>query len=203
MMRMFVNEPIVFRSEVDFSIEHGGNNDVPIGTGHYTSYRNLTYFYLIPDKVMEKSDGFSFRENGEGAGHSYQASQRQFFQIQSTLDVFRPADEAKEYNLNNMTMGATSSFKMAINRKNDGVVLRRLLDTNAKNQKAEVYVDNTLVGVWHNSFAQPYDRGVSAFYSDYILPAAYTRGKSSIDIKIVVLGDIWTEGGYQTWSIPG
>lgn len=95
-----------------------------------------------------------------------------------------------------------SQFQMAINPANTGVQLVRRLDYGIGNQKANVYVDGTLVAQW-------FDAGSDGTYrwrdSSFNIPSAYTLGKSAITVKVsFVSSDVdWNEFFYWAYSLNG
>jgi hypothetical protein len=91
-----------------------------------------------------------------------------------------------------------SQFIVRINRNNDGVRLLRTYDYAYKDQTASVYVNDTFVGKWSFPGANP----VSAFRDDYFsIPAKFTRGRDSLQIKIVNADSIWTELYYKVFTV--
>jgi hypothetical protein len=97
-------------------------------------------------------------------------------------------------------MTGHTQFTIAINPANKGIKLRRRMDYSVLNQKAEVFVNGTLVGTW-------YDAGENTTLSwrdsDFEIPAAYTQGQSSLNIGIVfdnTGGTAWTEYDYWAYS---
>jgi hypothetical protein len=93
-----------------------------------------------------------------------------------------------------------SRFTMQIATNNQGVDLRRRFDQGIPNQAANVYVNGKLVGTWLVEGSNPYHRWAD---SDFIIPAQYTRNKSSITLKIqYVSGNpYWTEYRYWAYSL--
>ena len=101
-----------------------------------------------------------------------------------------------------------SQFTAAINPANQGVVLKRRLDYNVGNQKANVYVDGFLVGEWFDegaSTAARYDTFNSWKDSSFAIPSSFTSGKSSIVVKVsyVSADTDWNEFYYWIYSTVG
>lgn len=87
------------------------------------------------------------------------------------------------------------SFHIAVDPSNEGVRLRRRLDQGVAPQTADVYVDGALAGTWHSFEANPFLRWRD---EDIELPAALTRAKSALEIRIAPHG-AWTD--YRYWVI--
>lgn len=94
----------------------------------------------------------------------------------------------------------TSQFTLKIDPSNDGVVLQRRLDFGIPDQQAEVFVDDQKAGKW-------FDRGNDAIdhFRDhsFVVPAALTKGKSQIAIKVVfdaASPTDWNEFFYWAYS---
>jgi hypothetical protein len=89
---------------------------------------------------------------------------------------------------------------MTVAPDNKGAVLRRMFDQRIANQRANVYVDDLLVG----SF---YKAGGNATHKwreeEFVIPAEYTSGKTQIRIRMrfVSSDNDWNEFHYQLYSI--
>lgn len=77
-----------------------------------------------------------------------------------------------------------SSFRVNISSQNEGVRLRRLSDQNDVRQAARVFVDGEEVTerLWYVADSNPYKRWLE---DDFEIPAKYTKGKKSLNIRIV------------------
>ena len=97
-----------------------------------------------------------------------------------------------------------SSFRVNILSQNEGVRLRRLSDQNDTRQAARVFVDGEEVieRLWYVADSNPYKRWLE---DDFEIPARYTKGKKSLNIRIVPVsmskeGRIaWNEAEYQVF----
>jgi hypothetical protein len=95
-----------------------------------------------------------------------------------------------------------SQFVAALNSTNQGVTLTRRLDYGIADQKANVYVDGSLVGEWYNAGS---DGSFHWRDSSFAIPSTYTAGKSSITIKVVFVSSTndWNEFYYWVYSKVG
>jgi len=83
---------------------------------------------------------------------------------------------------------------------NAGAILRRRLDQRVANQRAGVYVDDALVGEWYRAGGNPFHQWRD---DDFMIPASYTAGKSSVQIKVQFLSSSrdWNEFHYSLYSL--
>ena len=80
---------------------------------------------------------------------------------------------------------------LAIDPANAGVRLRRVLDQSIGPQRAEVSVDGTAAGTWYDPDRSPFKRLAE---SDFELPVALVKGKSSIKVGFKPAGGPWSIG---------
>ena len=93
---------------------------------------------------------------------------------------------------------------MNISSQNEGVRLRRLSDQNDVRQAARVFVDGEEVTerLWYVADSNPYKRWLE---DDFEIPARYTKGKKSLNIRIVPVSmskegkNTWNEAEYQVF----
>ena len=97
-----------------------------------------------------------------------------------------------------------SSFRVNISSQNEGVRLCRLSDQNDVRQAARVFVDGEEVTerLWYVADSNPYKRWLE---DDFEIPAKYTKGKKSLNIRIVPVSmskegkNTWNEAEYQVF----
>jgi hypothetical protein len=77
-------------------------------------------------------------------------------------------------------VGGSSSFRVAIDPRNQGVRITRRLDPQIGLQKARLLVDGQLAGTWDSGPAQPAGRWANQAIE---IPAALTTGKSSVLVR--------------------
>lgn len=90
---------------------------------------------------------------------------------------------------------------MMLLEDNEGAILRREYLMEYLDQKAEVYVDGELVGLW----ASPHRNALGYFVrqDDFYIPKSFTNGKTYITITIKPSSDseMWTESYYKIYTI--
>ena len=89
---------------------------------------------------------------------------------------------------------------MAVDSRNEGVILRRRIDQSRGRQKAEVWIDGVFAGVWYDANTNEVHKWHD---SDFFVPPDICKGRDSLNIKlkIVPCGDgKFTEYGYRTLS---
>ena len=144
------------------------------------------------------TDTLAVGNAGSDRAHDYVISD-QLWQGKSTYQYEGTADNV---NLTDSGRGdrGFSQFKMRITASNQGVDLRRRYDHGVANQKANVYVDGRFAGTWYVAGANVSHRWAD---SDFVIPAAYTRKKTSITIKVKYVSSqqYWTEYRYWAYSL--
>ena len=187
--RFFLSDAIPFRKHITAGIQHGGVDEVP------ENVWTLAYYYYQPAPRAVLNDQLNVGDAASEAAHSYSISN----QTWSGTNAY-----TFDGNFDNVTLTNTgradngfSQFTMALPPNNAGAILRRQFDQSIANQSANVYVDGALVGTW-------YCAGSNTVHSwrdsDFMIPASYTGGKSSIQIKVSPAGN-WTEYYYWIYSL--
>jgi hypothetical protein len=98
-----------------------------------------------------------------------------------------------------------SQFRVKIDPANRGVRLRRRTDKDNNRQRANVYVDGSRVAErpWYTVDYEKTYRDIRWLDTDFEIPAKYTKGKSSIAVKIEYVGgkkQEWDEYHYWVFS---
>lgn len=192
MYRFFTHDAIPFRSHIRFTIEHGALNDVT------EQVWLLAYYYHNPRERAVLSDSLDVG-NAESEGeHDYE------IQDQTWNDSSNYQYEGKLFNEfitdDGRAHTGSSEFTMKLDSDNEGALLRRTFDQSVENQAADIYVNDKLVGTW-------YKAGSNGSHSwrdeDFIIPAAYTEGKSDIRIRVEYTGSSagWNEYRYSMFSL--
>lgn len=200
MVRTFLTDPIYFRSEIDFKMEHGGNND-RADSNVYA----LTYYYHSDQSSLMETDRMNLTNASERTSHNYQFDDASKFENMATHNlIYEGLYHGKRTLFSTMAHIQTqSSFDMMILKYNEGAILRREYLMEYVNQSAEVYVDDVLVGIWQS----PHRNALGFFVrqDDFYIPKSFTEGKTHIKITIKVdpNSDVewWTESYYQIFTI--
>jgi|LSQX01.1.fsa_nt_gb hypothetical protein len=197
MIRTLITDPIVFRSEIDFKMEHGGWNeriDVDI---------HAVVYYYHSQSVLQRTDQINFNDDDSLTNHQYEMDSKSNFVATNTryyegyyhnkLTPYKKMSEITEF----------SQFSVDILAANDGVILRREYMMYPLNQMAKVYVDGIYVGLWQSAFRNGV--GIYVRQDDFYIPSEFTAGKQKINIKIEVVlnseASYWTESFYEIYSI--
>jgi len=191
--RFFLQDAVPFRRGIVVEIQHGPDDNTT-----NTSASMLAYYYERPAVQSELTSTLAVGNAGSDRAHDYVIND-QVWQGTHTYQYEGAGDTTSITDHGRADRGF-SQFKMAIAASNEGVDLRRRYDHGIANQKAKVYVNGHLVGIWYVAGANTYHRWAD---SDYVIPAAYTRNKTSITIKIVYVSGnpYWTEYRYWAYSL--
>ena len=208
MYRVQASDGIDFHNSITVSFEHGGgirpvnppSGAVPLNT--YFQNQNaeawtLAFYYYQPTVTDVLSDTLDVGNSSSESAHSYTASGAS--SSVTTTSSWEGDLDAVSATFHPRSISGYSQFAMAVSPANQGVILRRTFNQSTGNQSANVYVNGQLVGPWSypgtNSTFQWRDE-------DFLIPASFTAGASSITIKIVSTGSgSWNEARYRTWSI--
>jgi hypothetical protein len=191
MYRLFLSDTIPFRRRLRVSKEHGHTNELSITADL------LAYYYAQRASQAVLSDTLYVNNASSEAAHLYAIIGQTWlgsgtftYEGEFPLSTTRTGRAHRGY----------SVFHMAIDSRNQGVLLRRTFDQGVANQYADVYVDNVLVGRFGKEGAN-LDRRWRA--DDFLLPASTTAGKTDIEVKLVFTSSAvdWNEFVYQTYSL--
>lgn len=198
MVRTFITDPIYFRSEIDFKMEHGGNNNRPDSNVYA-----LTYYYHSEQASMIETDKLSLINEIDITRLEYTMDETSTFENLGTLNlIYEGLYHGRRTLFSRVAfIKESSSFKMMLLEENEGAILRREYLMEYLDQKAEVYVDGELVGLW----ASPHRNALGYFVrqDDFYIPKSFTNGKTYITITIKPSSDseMWTESYYKIYTI--
>ena len=208
--RFLLADLMPFGKNAVIRLEHGGTNE---STQHYET---VAYWYGLPAASLIKTDEFSVGDDGSERQHNYVSPDASPpYEIESRyewgpdtiqgMEVF-PASKDR----GRSTKG-TSEFRLQIDPKNLGVMLRRKLDYSFLNQRAEVWVADPAAGkaswrkagIWYLAgsntcvYSFPPNRNELGatehvlqtsnrrFRDDeFLIPSELTRGRSKIRVRI-------------------
>ncbi len=187
--RLFLGDAIPFYGQIRLGIEHGPMNDVP------AEMSSVVFYYAVPEQSLDDSDGITIGSSASEAAHGFTAEGRLDHTLQS---AFRGEQSAQMVEASGIEATRTK-FHVAIPAANHGVRLRRLADIGAGRQAADVLINGHLVGTWYSADVNPVLRWADL---DFDIPAAFTRGRSSIDVDIDARESPtpWTAYGYTVFS---
>jgi len=191
--RFHLEAPIPFFSSIDARIQHGGQSDI------VSNYRSLAFAYLRKSPALIQTDSIDVGHAESERAHGYRASNG------------GPATELSAYpegehfeTLSKATgryhTGGEIRFRVAVDPANDGIRLRRRIDQKNSRQKALVYIDGRYAGCWYHGYGNEFLRW---YDTDFEIAPSFSRGKISLDIKLVVKTDdgedAFSDFGYSVY----
>jgi hypothetical protein len=189
---LLLNESIPFSSKIDYGIEHGGHDDVQ------STYSTTALWYGTPTAAEAQTDSIALGNTTSESAHGYTAG------TAASADAVTSDYEGNDGTPSPVSQcvdnsAAPTTFTLAVNGANQGVVLQRTSDQDASGQTADVSVDGTAVGTWLEPLANPYHRWLD---DGFTIPASATAGKTSISVSIAPhAGSPWSAAGYRAVSI--
>lgn len=206
--RFLLADVMPFGRRALIRLEHGGTNE---SVEHYEA---VTYWYGLPQETLALTDSLHVGDMSAEARHSYQAiAASDAYEITSRYEWGVDTLDGKQMYPAHSDIGRAvkgeSTFTLSIDPLNVGVMLRRKLDYAYPNQRAEVYVGQTIgnpgwrrAGVWYLAGSNtciysnpPQELGAAQHIAqtsnrrfrddEFLLPLALTRGRQSIRVRIV------------------
>jgi Protein of unknown function (DUF2961) len=207
--RFLLADLMPFGKNAVIRLEHGGTNE---STQHYET---LAYWYGLPAPSLIKTDELAVGDTASEQAHRYVSPDASApYELSSRYEWGPDTLSGQEIYPATTDRGRTtrtiSEFTLNIDPRNLGVMLRRKLDYQFPNQRAEVYVGDATsknpdwrsAGVWYlagsNTVVYSIGHGEELgatqhivqtsnrrFRDDeFLLPRALTQGRSSIRIRI-------------------
>jgi Protein of unknown function (DUF2961) len=205
--RYLLSDLFPFGRRARIQLEHGGEDD---STEHYTS---VALWYGLPGACLVETDSFQVGDPTDEAAHDYLAP------AVSTVETLTSRYEWGVDTLDGQVIypattdvgrvnGGTSELTLQIDPANFGVLLRRKLDYDGADQRAEVWVADDAVttfadaGTWYLAgsnrclysnpageldAAEPVVETSDRRFRDdeFLIPRALTEGRSRIRVRIV------------------
>ena len=198
--RFLLADLMPFGKNAVIRLEHGGHNE---STEHYES---VAYWYGVHRPTLVKTDELKIGDTSSESAHGYKSP-----------DASAPYEITSRYELGPDKLGAQvvyeahsdqgrktkgeSEFQLKLRSDNYGVLLRRKLDYSFPNQRAEVYVDDELAGIWYLAgsntciYSNPKEELGATQHNvqtsnrrfrddEFIISRKLTRGKSSIRVRV-------------------
>lgn len=181
-------------------LEHGGVNESK------EHYETVTYWYGLPAASLIKTDELAVGDEASERQHKYVSTDASKpYEITSRYEWGPDTLDGREIYAATTDRGRTtktaSEFTLRIDPKNLGVMLRRKLDYSLPNQRAEVFVNNALAGIWYLAgsntcvFSSPRDElGATQHVAqtsnrrfrddEFLIPRVLTQGRSTIRVRI-------------------
>jgi hypothetical protein len=152
--RFLLADLMPFGKNAVIHLEHGGNNE---STEHYET---VAYWYGLPTPSLVETDRLQIGDTAAERAHDYSSPQASApYTISSRyewgVDTLNGKVIYPEQQDTGRTTKGTSAFRLRLRPDNLGVLLRRKLDYEFPDQRAEVYIaDNAksegkLAGIWY------------------------------------------------------
>ena len=186
--RFHLGDLVPFSAAIKVSIEHAAVDD---STAPYAS---VAYFYLSPNVHLVKSDEVAIGDASSEAAHAL-VDEGAMPDAQLTSRFM--SDDGAQIMATSRAVTGSTTFTAAIERANTGMVLRRWFDHKDPGQTAEVWVDGQLAGTWRTASGNGALRWRE---EDFDVPETFTKGRSSVTIKLVVKSAVWNASRYQVFS---
>ncbi len=192
--RLMPGDAIPFEKSIQLGFEHGGENTVN------ANYRAVAYYYMSCLEGLTFSDSLDVMDAPDENDH-YFASDLETSPHTNTRSVYEGEnDDTEVIDSGRGIIGVGDQrgqmvMTFAIDSSNVGVRLIRRLDQKYGRQEALVFVDDEPVGYWYNPVRNESQRWRDSLFD---IPAEYTEGKSSIEVRFQWAGgDEWN--AYQFW----
>ena len=206
--RFLLSDLMPFGRNAVIRLEHGGENR---STEHY---QTVTYWYGLPAASLIKTDELQIGDTASETNHHYLSPDAsEPYEITSRYEWGVDTLDGREIYPAHADHGrktkGTSEFKLDLEPKNFGVLLRRKLDYQLPNQRAEVFVADgdrkvpkwRRAGVWYLAggntcvYSNPKEElGATQHIAqtsnrrfrddEFLVPLRLTRGRKSIRVRI-------------------
>jgi hypothetical protein len=206
--RFLLADLMPFGRNAVIRLEHGGQNE---STEHY---QTVTYWYGLNHPSLVKTDELKIGNTPSEQAHHYSSpAASEPYEITSRYEWGVDTLNGKEVypaltDVGRKTAGV-SEFNLKLDPENLGVLLRRKLDYQFPNQRAEVFVaavpggagDFKRAGVWHLAgsttcvYSNPKDELGAAQHvvqtsnrrfrdDEFLIPRKLTQGRSEIRVRV-------------------
>lgn len=175
--RLLIGDAVEFRSGLRFGIEHGPTANEPAvygSTAFWYGHRDASAL-RVTDVVAAGSGGASLTSTFEGD------------------------DDVVPVTATVSSVTEATTFDVDVDRRNDGVRLRRLSDQAEPGQAVTVSVDGVEVGEWRQPLGNTHSRWL---HDEFELPPSVTAGKSSLSVSLTPVdgAPAWTASSYEVLS---
>lgn len=192
MYRLMIGDAVEFGSSLRFGIEHGHGNEWP------AEYGSTAFWYGRDDPGLTRTDVLDVGNADSERAHRFTGTGEPV----SLTSVFEGDDDDVRVTDSGRAGPDRSSFRLAIDPANRGVVLRRRGDQSTGYQDARVLVGGRDAGRWLQPLANPTQRWLE---DTFVLPARLTAGRVHLDITVVPAAGApgWHAARYEALSIRG
>jgi len=198
--RFLLADMMPFGKNAVIRLEHGGVNESK------EHYETVTYWYGLPGASLVQTDELRIGDALSESKHRYVSPDASApYEITSRYewgpDTLKGVEIYPASTDRGRTTKTSSEFTLKIDPKNLGVMIRRKLDYQFPNQRAEVFVDGKPAGIWYLAgsntcvFSSPRGELGEALHvvqtsnrrfrdDEFLLPLALTQGRSSIRVRV-------------------
>jgi hypothetical protein len=198
--RFLLADLMPFGRNAVIRLEHGGTNESK------EHYETVAYWYGLPAASLLQTDELRIGDAASEKSHRYASPEATApYEITSRYEWGPDALQGREIYPAETDRGRTtktgSEFTLKIDPRNAGVMLRRKLDYQFPNQRAEVFVDGNSAGVWYTAGSNtavfsspPGELGATRHVvqtsnrrfrdDEFLLPLALTKGRNSIRVRV-------------------
>jgi hypothetical protein len=211
--RFLLADLMPFGRNAVIRLEHGGENQ---STEHY---QTVTYWYGLPGESLVKTDEFKVGDGESEQAHLYYSPEAsEPYEITSRyewgVDTLKGKEVYPAHTDSGRKMTGESFFQLQLDPKNFGVLLRRKLDYQLPNQRAEVYIADAnspetgkakpnwkLAGTWYLAggntcvYSNPKgELGATEHHAqtsnrrfrddEFLIPRKLTEGRQAIRVRI-------------------
>ncbi|GGM01750.1 DUF2961 domain-containing protein [Nakamurella endophytica] len=188
--RLMIGDAVSFHSGITFGIEHGPVDNAP------ADYSSTAYWYGFTDPAARVTDTVDVGDAVSEKAHRYTGS------AGTTTLTARFEGDHDDEPVTEDVESATGpvSFRVAVDRNNLGVTLRRMSDQSTPWQSAAVTVDGQPAGTW----LQPLGNATMRWLEDdFQIAPALTAGKRSLTVTLTPTdgSPAWSAASYQALSL--
>ncbi|MDP8224330.1 MAG: DUF2961 domain-containing protein [Candidatus Lernaella stagnicola] len=175
MYRLHVGDALTYFNGVVFSIEHDSANGLTD-----EDYRSVTFHYHVDEPALVLEATFDVGEPEAENRFAYYGTD----DAPTGYDLFcYEGDHDLDPIIDSGYRSAGRvGFTAAVNPHNDGLRIVRRRDQLLGREAVRVVVDGQDVGLWRSAYRNIFKRWRDEVFD---IPAAFTRGKSQVDIELV------------------
>jgi hypothetical protein len=198
--RIFATDGVAWRSSVHWGIEHGGGDETAGESASATAWwyadsvRPLTVTDRMDTGDVSSVVGHAMRGAVDRVGPTsayFEGDQDgnvpvSTYVVGGEIYPAPPAEDSPEgVTASGVTFRGPVSFRMAIGRNNQGIVLRRMWNDGTFGSALAVRIDNTAAGTW---FVPDVNSSKQWREDDFAVPSALTAGKRQVRVTLIPLG---------------
>lgn len=205
--RFLLADLMPFGKNARIQLEHGGENN---STEHY---RSVTFWYGLHQPCLKQTDSLHVSDAADEKEHEYTSPSASPVQTVTSryewgVDHIGDKEVYPESTDTGRFMTGTTTFTLALDRKNIGVLLRRKMDYSFPNQCARVSVSDVgsnakwhEVGFWYTAgsntviYSNPRGELGKTLHNvqtsnrrwredEFLLPRSLTEGRSAVRVRI-------------------